>query len=388
MENRKKLWVFNPDCEMAIANGSKYYMPPVHVVTMAEDLAVLPAFLGKSEDWVLVRHLPDPAFMVSVYEPLQLKAGYIQEAEVRTLGAVKGEPWGWSPKMCHWLAERGMGEEWKTEQKEWYSRKKAREGLIRLFALIPDLEQEVIPEICYSIEEIEQKMESGKYLVKAPWSSSGKGILGLEKPIAVKEKERLHGILKRQGYVMLEKKLNKVLDFAMEFCAERQGVEFIGWSAFTTGQNGEYRGNFLGAQEHIEQLLASKLGEEKLQSLKQELPAMIAGILPDYRGYLGIDMMIYSDYTGKYRVQPCLEINLRYTMGIVALMLSRRYLDEHAKGEFTVRYYAQAGEAWQEHRRLQQLYPVVYKNNRILSGYLNLTPVHEATHFVASLICY
>ena len=38
MENRKRLWIFNPDCEMAIANGSKYYMPPANVVTMAEDL--------------------------------------------------------------------------------------------------------------------------------------------------------------------------------------------------------------------------------------------------------------------------------------------------------------------------------------------------------------
>ena len=68
MENRKRLWIFNPDCEMAIANGSKYYMPPANVVTMAEDLAVLPVFLGESEDWVLVRNLPDPVFMASVYE--------------------------------------------------------------------------------------------------------------------------------------------------------------------------------------------------------------------------------------------------------------------------------------------------------------------------------
>ena len=124
MENRKRLWIFNPDCEMAIANGSKYYMPPANVVTMAEDLAVLPVFLGESEDWVLVRNLPDPVFMASVYEPLHLKAGFIQEAEAGILGEVKGEPWGWSPKMCHWLAERGMGEEWKTERKEWYSRRK------------------------------------------------------------------------------------------------------------------------------------------------------------------------------------------------------------------------------------------------------------------------
>jgi len=32
-------------------------------------------------------------------------------------------------------------------------------------------------------------------------------------------------------------------------------VEFIGWSVFSTGLNGEYRGNYLGAQAYIEQLL-------------------------------------------------------------------------------------------------------------------------------------
>lgn len=386
MESR--LWIFNPDCEMAIANGSKYYMPPANIVTMAEDLAVLPAFLGEAEDWVLVGSLPDSVFMSSVYGTLNMKVGFIQEAEVGTLGEVHGEPWGRSPKICHWLAGRGLGEEWKPEQKERYSRKKAREGLIRMFGLIPDLAKEVIPDICYSVEEIEQKMLTGQYLVKAPWSSSGRGILVLEKPIAVKEKEWLHGILKRQGYVMLERKLNKVMDFAMEFRAESQRVEFIGWSAFTTGENGEYRGNYLGVQKHIERLLTNRLGEEKVLALKQKLPEVIAGILPDYRGHLGVDMMIYKDDTGRYRVQPCLEINLRYNMGIVALFLSRRYLDEYTEGEFTVRYYAERGKALQEHRRLQGEYPAVYKNNRIKSGYLNLTPVNEATHFVASMICY
>ena len=72
-----------------------------------------------------------------------------------------------------------------------------------MFGLIPDLEKEVIPETGYSIEEIEQKMKTGKYLEKAPGPSWLKRILVLGKPIAVKEKERLHGILKRQGYVML-----------------------------------------------------------------------------------------------------------------------------------------------------------------------------------------
>ena len=81
MENTKRRKLNITVCEMAIANGRKYYMPPANVVTMAEDLAVLPVFLGESEDdWVLVRNLPDPAFMASVYEPLHLKAGFILEA--------------------------------------------------------------------------------------------------------------------------------------------------------------------------------------------------------------------------------------------------------------------------------------------------------------------
>lgn len=373
---------------MAIANGSRYYMPPANVVRMIRDLAFLPAYMGNPGDLVLVKELPDNEFMFSTYRRLNLSIRCVQEEDTLGEEDLQAEPWGWSPNMCHWFAAKGMGEEWRPEQKEWYSRKLARKGLNHLLGLIPELDPEIIPELCFSIDDIESKMGKGSYLVKAPWSSSGKGILVVKKPIAAKEKEWVQGILKRQEYVMLEKKWEKVQDFAMEFRKGDSGSEFIGWSVFTTGNQGEYKGNLLGTQAYLEDILTARVAKEKLEWLKLQLPVMLDTLLPTYRGCLGVDMMIYTDAHGEYKLQPCLEINLRYNMGILALELSRRYLTDSAKGEFSIRYYSCPGEARQECLRLQQLYPVVYKNNRIQSGYLNLTPLTEATHFIASINCY
>ena len=53
-KHAKRLFIFNPDCEMSIAAGGKYYTPPANVLKMAEDLAFLPAWLGTKEDRVVV----------------------------------------------------------------------------------------------------------------------------------------------------------------------------------------------------------------------------------------------------------------------------------------------------------------------------------------------
>ena len=386
------LYLFNPENDMALACGDPYYMAPASARRMAAELSMLPAWYAEEGGTVWL----DSAQRMKTMERqsfLPLSVNWVLEF-VPIYNKVI--PWGWNPSLVRRLQEAGFPDtaypsvERMKRIRQISGRQTAVKVLRRLCrhigGNIPILGEAFV---LSSTEEVKAFVLShSRALLKAPWSGSGRGIQYVSGSFPIPLEGWIRHILTTQHEVIGEPLYDKLLDFAMEFCAGRQGVEFIGWSVFSTGLNGEYRGNYLGAQAYIEQLLGSKLGEEKLQSLKQELPDMIAGILPDYRGYLGIDMMIYSDSAGKYRVQPCLEINLRYNMGIVALMLSRRYLDEHAEGEFTVRYYAKAGEAWQEHRHLQQLYPAVYKNNRIKSGYLNLTPVNEATHFVASLICY
>ena len=47
-----KLYYFNPDTEMAIANGSPYYTPPANIVRMADELAYLPAYFSEQGDGI------------------------------------------------------------------------------------------------------------------------------------------------------------------------------------------------------------------------------------------------------------------------------------------------------------------------------------------------
>lgn len=383
-----RLFIFNPDCELAIANGSKFFMPSSNIVKMMEDLAFLPAWMAEEGDCVLVKETLSDAFQKDVIRPFQVNCRAILDSEISNISGICGEPWGLSPKMCHWMAQRGMGGEWQPEQKEWYSRKTARKGLEYLMNSFSFLEAGILPRICFSLEEMEYQLGEGQYIAKAPWSSSGKGLLPLEGHLEQKEREWLGGILRRQGYLMLEKRLNKIEDFAMEFCVGERGVEFVGWSLFTTGNNGEYRGNYIGSQEKLEKKLEEQLGKDKLSALRKEVPLMLEKLLPAYRGYLGVDMMVYNNASGIKCLHPCVEINLRYNMGIVALFLSRKIMLPGKVGEFTIRFFPSVGEALNEHRQLQQEFPLLYKNNRMESGYLNLTPVSETTRFVASIRCY
>lgn len=383
-----RLFIFNPDCELAIADGGVYYMPPANIRKMEDDLAFLPAWIAGEGDFVLVRELPDEDFQKCVAGSLNLNVAAVSGQMLGQYDGLRGEPWGRSPRVCHWMAGKGLGEEWVECQKEWYSRKTAMEGLRRLLLMFPGLDPRMLPCICLSIDDLEKNMKEGLYIVKAPWSSSGKGLLTLHGTVGNREREWLRGMFRKQGYLMLERKWDKVKDFAMEFHAGATGIKFIGWSDFMIGKRGEYRGNYIGSQESIVQRLLLYLDKRFLLSLKAGMIEMLQGLIPSYRGYFGVDMMIWLDENGNYRLHPCVEINLRYNMGIVALCFSRRYMAGGAWGKFEIRYFPVRGAALEEHRLLQREYPAIYENNRIQSGYLNLTPVNEKTNFLASVVCY
>ncbi len=52
--------------------------------------------------------------------------------------------------------------------------------------------------------------------------------------------------------------------------------------------------------------------------------ALDAVIAPHYTGPLGVDMMVARTGGGERFVMPCVEVNLRYTMGFVAMAVARR----------------------------------------------------------------
>lgn len=382
----ERLFLFNPDLEMAIANGGLYYTPPARIVRMSRELAYLPAYFSKEGDGILLPFIPDAGFVKSRREWFGLHPRIVlrekwQEEQVRQI-----EPWGWTPRESHYFKRQ---EVWDDNRKELYSRKTALRMLNELGKELDFVDREtVLPVICYSLEEVKKCLREGDYLLKAPWSSSGRGILPLSSGgLSGKSQEWVKGVLQRQNYVMVEKRLDRVCDFAMEFRIDAGAkVNFLGLSEFSTGKEGEYKGNRLGSQEVIRKEPERYVGSEILTFVQRELQRLL-GILiaPYYEGYLGVDMMIYREKTGIYKVQPCVEINLRYNMGILALFLSERYLAAGSEGEFFITHRKGPSETFRCHRDLLQTHPPVFREGKLVKGYVHLTPVNPDTAFLAGM---
>ena len=85
--------------------------------------------------------------------------------------------------------------------------------------------------------------------------------------------------------------------------------------------------------------------------------------------------------SGNYAVHPFVELNLRYTMGLVAMNISKQFIHPDSHGMLrTVSY---VYNAFQEHRRMQGESPLIIYDGLIRSGYLSLCPVSTDTRYMA-----
>ena len=391
------LYLFNPDNEISIANGTNGYTPKANISIMASDLAYLSAYLSNKGDYVLVSGIPDVAFIRSregIFG-LDCKPVVWEKAQIITFNELK--PWGWSPRVHNLLKDlkkscneqfcRGVMAEWSDGRRELYSRRMAAICLAKVLRTVPGIDATIIPRECGSLEAIRCLSEQENIVAKAPWSSSGKGILFIPKgQMTCKEEEVLSGVLRKQGYVMVEKRLNRVLDFALEFEMDYSfHLNFLGYSVFHTSKRGEYEGNIVAAESRLKEIIAGYIGVEMLDMVREQLALILATeFRGKYTGCFGVDMMIYEDESGEFGVQPCVEINLRYNMGIVSIAL-QRYLQESVEGVFNIHFSPKPGEIMQSVEKNRDMYPLLMEAGQIVSGNINLTPVSRESRFVAEL---
>ena len=224
--------------------------------------------------------------------------------------------------------------------------------------------------------------------MKAPLSGSGKGLnwcKGIFTPFISGWCTR---VAASQGGIIAEPIYNKVEDFAMEFYSDGTGeVTFMGYSLFHTGKSGMYEGNRLLSNEAIwkqlSQYVPSKVLTDLENCLKYRLSALVGTV---YKGYLGVDMMICrfpENEKPVFRIHPCVEINLRMNMGVVARFLYDHYVHPGSIGRFVIDYHPSEGEALQEHERMSATYPLKIREGRVYSGYLPLVPVHRRSCYRA-----
>ena len=168
----------------------------------------------------------------------------------------------------------------------------------------------------------------------------------------------------------------------MEFSLSDNKTEFIGYSLFQSSSSGAYMGNFLMLQTDMEERLSEYTGPELMRQLLKSLAEKLSRQFPTYSGRLGVDMMVCKTNRG-YQIQPCVEINLRMNMGIVAHIFYNRFVKAGATGRFTVDFFKKQGEALTFQRKMLESSPLVVENGKIVSGFLPLTPVSKETNYVA-----
>jgi hypothetical protein len=117
-----------------------------------------------------------------------------------------------------------------------------------------------------------------------------------------------------------------VKDFGMEFMADGNGnISYLGLSLFHTA-NGAYQGNLLATEQRKRTEMSNYIPSETLDTVERTICQQLGSIIGNrHEGPFGIDMMVVgSDNADEgFLLHPCVEINLRRTMGHAALALTR-----------------------------------------------------------------
>lgn len=389
---KKALYIFNPEHDLALASGETNYMAPASARRMASELALLPMWYAEEGSAVLAPSAYNLDYVKKIQELLGLSVDLITEPELAIEQDLDIRPWGWDVALRKRLSVLGVDEVLLpsmgqlNDLREYSHRSKA-------VALLPELQlNEYFCGESYYLktpEEWKRFVEGRKEcLLKAPLSGSGKGLnwcKGIFTPFISGWCTR---VAASQGGVIAEPIYNKVEDFAMEFYSDGAGeLTFVGYSLFHTGKSGMYEGNCLLSNEAIRKKLAQYIPLEALMDLenclKYRLSALVGTV---YKGYLGVDMMICrfpENEKPVFRIHPCVEINLRMNMGVIARFLHDRYVRPGSTGRFVIDYHPSEGEALQEHERMSATYPLESREGRVYSGYLPLVPVHKRSCYRA-----
>lgn len=386
------LYWFNPTNELAVANGLKTYMPPRHLKRFEDELASLLNVFCKEDDLLLSipfskefsRAMQEAGFFLP--KTLELSSKTV----LKDWGIKDLRPWGWSPAAHFALTDlkkqthsfiSNKRDEWEPELRFFHSREFSS-AVLNLFLQRTEIEAVYISNLntsqkCTKAFELEKLLESwGSCVCKSPWSSSGRGLQFIRQPeLNQSIVQWFRGCVAKQGYCMIEPVHEKVLDFSLQFEVAFDGsVRFLGHTFFKTNQSGQYDCTYLNAHNYLSSSKAYALVNKTIDDLVLGLLNVLkkTDLSKYYKGVFGVDCMLV-DECGMLKIHPCVEINLRYTMGYVAMVLEQK-LSPDSWGTFSV---AMNQDAFHQQAEMQKSRKAVYSNGKIKSGYISLTDIRK-----------
>ena len=335
------LHVFNPEHDLALASGLSNFTAPHAGRRLRADLGYLPALWAGEDDCVLVEHVEQAR---RAFSRLRARVGgsprrFVDKSQLSRLPIDRVSPWGWDLALRAALIRYGVspeacaGEAEIAAVRDYSHRRHAAEVLRRLLCHMPQDSFLETPVEAVSVEAVEECMSrSSRLVVKAPWSSSGRGVRFIDGALSGYHRGWLRNTIAQQGSVMVEPFYSKVKDFGMEFEALPDGqIRYLGLSLFDT-HNGAYTGNIIASEEDKLDIISRYIPISSIDFVRAKVTdALRAVISGHYAGPFGVDMMILSNPDGQgFSVHPSVEINLRRTMGHVAIEMADASLSASA----------------------------------------------------------
>jgi hypothetical protein len=389
---KSRLFLFNPTNEMAIANGEVSYMPPRHLSHFEKDMAALPWLLGTENDFIVVgqqegnsiRHLESfnwdlPALISS---PEEIPATAQQNLWF--------SPWGWSPAvyrhfrpflpLAHPRWDSHPFAVWHKKLADTLSRDTGYQ-LLKAISRIKAVNSDQYPLI--SLPEMPMEVHNEENLpdilrqltppliVKTPFSASGRGLFRIRNREDAPEKSQwVKGMLKRQGKIYVEKMLNKIQDVSFQFYMSKEEITFLGHNFFYAEVSGQFAGCAIGKPENSSPLFSDQ--QRITEAIAQASQLLQKGLEQtelnkQYTGPAGIDGIFFEE-DGTLKLQPCLEINLRYNMGY-ANVLFKRKMHPDARGTWKTGIF-KTGEWKQFCKNEIKKHPVQMLDGKPVKGFI------------------
>jgi uncharacterized ferritin-like protein (DUF455 family) len=320
---------FNPNAEGHAMPGR--FQPDRTQLALEEDLELLVLAWCRRDDVALVRRPPSREHLAELKRAgLELPEFVaLRDLADRKLGGLR--PWAWSPDasatlepLAGQVAARVPWQWREAVPREWFSKEigvrlEQRLGLVE--AALP------CRDLAAAETAIEKLMVKGEVLVKAAFSHAGRGHRRVNRATPAELlRNWLRNTIAAHGCVTVERWCERVLDFSALYEMDAAGrAALVG----LTCMDNDAAGRFLGTR--VAPKWASLLDPELAAFLHREaqvmawyqerIPALLGDLLPGYVGPLGVDAMVHRRPDGSLALKPVVELNVRMTMGRVALEL-------------------------------------------------------------------
>lgn len=313
-----RLLLFNPETEYALASGASFYTPPAVVENFRRANQLLPEKWALQGDIILVDDADCLGSDFYLVDWSMLGKLFVEFPDISI------EPWGWNHALVRRLKDHGVPED-RLPSMEYIDRIRCLAHRRTTITLNHQWNMMVSADLCVDVPvELDSEDECMAFCqlhprcwMKAPWSSSGRGVINTAADMNERQiLQWCHGIIRRQGSVLAETAANKLADFATEWMLDGMNATFLGLSCFNTSNRGKYISNELRPQSELTSLF-NKISSIDLNDVICLQRSALCKVLRGYSGPLGVDMIVENNGS----IRPFVELNLRRTMGMHSILL-------------------------------------------------------------------